>query len=95
MLHLPRRNRRGRWSFGPRSKAGPALHPRDFNTGLFRGGHTGRDLYLRIHNGLAGTPMPRMETKYKPEERWAVVHYIQSLRRKDMAVNDLLAPEDE
>ena len=25
--------------------------PRDFNTGAFRGGHTGRDLYLRIENG--------------------------------------------
>ena len=30
----------------------------------------------------------------KPEERWALVHYVQSLRRTDVAVNDLLAPED-
>jgi DMSO reductase family type II enzyme heme b subunit len=30
----------------------------------------------------------------KPEERWAVVHYVQSLRRTDVAVNDLLTPED-
>ena len=30
----------------------------------------------------------------KPEERWAVVHYVQSLRRTDVAVNDLLAPEN-
>lgn len=57
-----------------------------------RGGSTGRDLYLRIHNGLAGTPMPAYgEAAMKPEERWALVHYIQSLRRKDIEVNDLLA----
>lgn len=75
--------------------SGLAIRPRDFNTGLFRGGFTGPDLYLRIHNGLPGTPMvpygPEMMT---PEERWALVHYVLSLRRTDVAVNDLLAPED-
>ena len=75
--------------------AGLPIRPRDFNTGLFRGGHTGRDLYLRIHNGLPGTPMvPYGDDVLKPEERWALVHYVQSLRRTDVAVNDLLAPED-
>lgn len=75
--------------------AGLVIRPRDFNTGLFRGGHTGPDLYLRIHNGLPGTPM----VPYGPDlmtaaERWALVHYVQSLRRTEVAVNDLLAPED-
>ena len=75
--------------------AGLPVRPRDFNTGLFRGGHTGRDLYLRINNGLPGTPMiPYGDDQMKPEERWALVHYIQSLRRSDVSVNDLLAPED-
>ncbi|MBL9139023.1 MAG: c-type cytochrome [Verrucomicrobiales bacterium] len=75
--------------------AGLAIRPRDFNTGLFRGGHTGRDLYLRINNGLPGTPMiPYGDDLLKPEERWALVHYVQSLRRTDVAVNDLLAPAD-
>ena len=75
--------------------AGLPARPRDFNTGLFRGGHTGRDLYLRIHNGLAGTPMvPYGSDVMKPEERWALVHFVQSLRRTDVAVNDLLTPED-
>jgi DMSO reductase family type II enzyme heme b subunit len=75
--------------------AGLPVRPRDFNTGLFRGGHTGRDLYLRIHNGLPGTPMlPFGADLLKPVERWALVHYIQSLRRTDVSVNDLLAPED-
>ncbi len=75
--------------------AGLPVRPRDFNTGLFRGGHTGRDLYLRINNGLPGTPMiPYGDGTMKPEERWALVHYVQSIRRTDVAVNDLLAPED-
>lgn len=75
--------------------AGLPIRPRDFNIGQFRGGSTGRDLYLRIHNGLAGTPMiPYGPDQLKPEERWALVHYVLSLRRTDAAVNDLLAPED-
>lgn len=75
--------------------SGLPIRPRDFNTGLFRGGHTGRDLYLRIHNGLAGTPMvPYGSDLMKPEERWALVHFVKSLRRTDVAVNDLLTPED-
>lgn len=75
--------------------AGLPIRPRDFNTGLFRGGHTGRDLYLRIHNGLPGTPMvPYGPEAMQAEERWALVHYVQSLRRTDVAVNDLLTPED-
>jgi mono/diheme cytochrome c family protein len=78
-----------------RDSAGLPIRPRDFNNGLFRGGHTGPDLYLRINNGLPGTPMiPYGDDVLKPEERWALVHYVQSLRRTDVAVNDLLAPED-
>jgi mono/diheme cytochrome c family protein len=72
------------------------LPPRDFNTGAFRGGHTGRDLYLRIATGMPGTPMvafgPEVMTD---DERWSVVHYIQSLRRKEIEINDILAPQDD
>jgi DMSO reductase family type II enzyme heme b subunit len=71
------------------------LLPRDFNIGAFRGGHTGRDLYLRIATGMAGTPMPPFgDDLLTPEQRWAVVLYVQSLRRKDIEVNDILAPAD-
>ncbi|MDO8545255.1 MAG: c-type cytochrome [Opitutaceae bacterium] len=74
---------------------GVSLPPRDFNTGAFRGGHTGRDLYLRVATGLAGTPMPPYDdAAVSPEQRWALVHYVQSLRRKDIEVNDILAPGD-
>jgi len=78
-----------------RDNWGLPIRPRDFNTGAFRGGHTGRDLYLRIHNGLAGTPMlPYGADVITPAERWSLVHYVLSLRRKDIEVNDMLAPED-
>ncbi len=71
------------------------LPPRDFNTGAFRGGHTGRDLFTRISTGLAGTPMVAFDNKVMTDsERWCLVHFIQSLRRKDVEINDLLAPAD-
>jgi mono/diheme cytochrome c family protein len=71
------------------------LPPRDFNTGAFRGGHTGQDLYTRVATGLAGTPMVAFDNKVMTDaERWSVVHFIQSLRRKDVEINDMLAPSD-
>ena len=74
---------------------GLPLPPRDFTIGAFRGGSQGRDLYLRIRNGMAGTPMPPFDdTVLTPEDRWALVHYIQSLRRKQAEVRDILHPED-
>ena len=74
---------------------GFSLSARDFNTGAFRGGHTGRDLFLRTFTGLAGTPMPPFdETVLKPDDRWALVHYVQSLRRKEIEINDILQPTD-
>lgn len=74
---------------------GLPLRPRDFTIGSFRGGSEGRDLFLRIANGMAGTPMPPFDdTVLKPEDRWALVQFIQSLRRKDAEVHDILKPED-
>ena len=71
------------------------LPPRDFNNGAFRGGATGRDLFLRTVTGLPGTPMVPYGTNLMTDsERWSLVHYIQSLRRKDVEINDILAPAD-
>jgi len=78
-----------------RDAFGLPIRPRDFNTGAFLGGHTGRDLYLRINNGLAGTPMAAFgEGVISANERWALVHYVLSLRRKEIEINDILAPAD-
>ncbi len=74
---------------------GIPIHPRDFSSGAFRGGATGPDLYTRIAVGLGGTPMVAYPDEVlRPDDRWALVHYIQSLRQKDVEVNDILAPED-
>jgi DMSO reductase family type II enzyme heme b subunit len=79
-----------------RDTQGLYLPPRDFNTGAFRGGHTGHDLYLRIAAGLPGTPMVAFGPDVMSDkERWSVVHYIQSLRRKDVEISDMLAPPDD
>jgi len=75
---------------------GFSLPARDFNTGQFRGGHEGRDLYLRVAGGIPGTPMPVFDDKMvSPEDRWAIVHYVQSLRRKDVEISDILKPADD
>jgi mono/diheme cytochrome c family protein len=44
------------------------LPPRDFNTGAFRGGHTGHDLFTRIATGLAGTPMVAFDNKVMTDQ---------------------------
>jgi hypothetical protein len=70
-------------------RAGLPVRPRGFNTRLFRAAH-GRDLYLRI-NGLAA---PMIHTAGNPETGGTGPRpYMQSLRRTDVAVNDLLIPE--
>ncbi len=74
---------------------GIPIRPRDFSSGVFRGGSTGADLYTRIAVGLAGTPMVAYPDEVlKPADRWALVHYILSLRQKDAEINDILRPED-
>jgi mono/diheme cytochrome c family protein len=70
------------------------LPPRDFNSGAFRGGSSGRDIYLRIAAGLPGTTMPPYSDEVmNPDDRWALTHYIRSLRRKDVEISEVLATD--
>jgi len=61
------------------------LRARDFRRGNFRGGNRPEDLYLRIHSGIKGTPMPAAgpspgaDGAYTEEEIWHVVNYVLSL----------------
>ena len=41
-----------------KDNAGQPVRPRDFTTGIFRGGAESRDVYYRIFAGIDGTPMP-------------------------------------
>jgi mono/diheme cytochrome c family protein len=56
---------------------------RDFTDGVYKGGPTDRDLYLRFTTGMTGSPMPAYAAEMTAKERWALVHFVQSLRRKD------------
>lgn len=51
----------------------------DLTRGRFKGGSTPQDLYLRIHTGIDGSPMPSYAAEATPGEIWALVHYVRSL----------------
>lgn len=64
---------------------------RDFTTGVYLGGPTDRDLYLRFTTGVNGTPMPSYAESLTDEQRWALVQYVQSLR---VPHEEFTAPRD-
>ena len=66
--------------------------PRDFTSGVYLGGGTPQDLYLRFAGGMDGTPMPSYgnlsELLGKPKEdenelAWSLVYYVKSLEEDD------------
>lgn len=59
---------------------GMPITPRDFTSGLFKGGSTNRDLFVRTVSGIEGTPMPGFgRDLLTDDERWALVHFVRSL----------------
>ncbi len=61
------------------------LHPRDFTKGLFHGGDRPEEQYLRIYNGIKGTPMPAFGQSpgnpgvLTPQQIRDLVQYVRSL----------------
>jgi mono/diheme cytochrome c family protein len=53
----------------------------DFTSGVYKGGASDTDIYLRFTTGMTGTPMPSFATELSDEERWAVVRFVKSLTR--------------
>ncbi|MDR4504794.1 MAG: cytochrome c [Candidatus Scalindua sp.] len=51
--------------------------------GKFKGGATNRDIYLRFTTGINGTPMPSFARELSDEDRWSLVHFVQSLAIKE------------
>ncbi len=47
-----------------------------------KSGHTAKDLFRTVTSGLDGTPM-RSYSDLPEEDRWALVHYIRSIFRKE------------
>jgi mono/diheme cytochrome c family protein len=62
-------------------EAGYPIPPANFTRGLYKGGGTPSDIYMRFTTGMTGTPMPSFEKTLTEEERWALVHYVKSLER--------------
>ena len=60
---------------------GNPVTPRDFTQGIFRGGFKPADLYKRVACGVKGTPMPAFAGILKPDEIWAVVHFVRMLNQ--------------
>jgi mono/diheme cytochrome c family protein len=73
-----------------RDEWGEFILPRDLTSGVFRGGERREDVYLRVHCGIPGTPMPSMGESLGADgrplldarETWALVDYVLSLSGK-------------
>ncbi|OHB70163.1 MAG: hypothetical protein A2W23_01310 [Planctomycetes bacterium RBG_16_43_13] len=59
---------------------GYPIPPNNFTRGIYKGGATAKDVYLRFSTGMNGTPMPSFAEQLTNEERWNLVHYVQSLQ---------------
>jgi len=60
---------------------GYAIVPRDFTSGPLKVGDRPEDLYRAFMTGLNGSPMPSFAESITPDEAWALVVYVRSLRK--------------
>jgi len=60
---------------------GNPIIPRDFTSGPLKVGDEPEDLYRAFQTGLNGTPMPSFAESITPDESWALVAYVRSLRK--------------
>ena len=64
-----------------RDEWGYPVLPRDFTSGPLKVGAEPEDLYRAFMAGLSGSPMPSYSDTLKPDEAWALVAYVRSLRK--------------
>ncbi|MEO2006776.1 MAG: c-type cytochrome [Candidatus Poribacteria bacterium] len=62
-----------------RDEWGNAIRANDFTRGIYKGGATDEDVYLRFITGMMGTPMPSYGGIMTDEQAYALVHYVKSL----------------
>ncbi|WP_196784305.1 c-type cytochrome [Crateriforma conspicua] len=70
--------------------------PRNFSTGVFHGGESASDLYLRITQGIDGTPMPAatfVEGEFEEVDVWHLINFIRSL--EDQAQMESQTPTED
>ena len=59
---------------------GHPIRPADLaQSWTFRGGSSREDIFRTMSTGLNGTPMPSFSDALKPEQRWAITDFIDSL----------------
>jgi len=81
---------RGRRTPAYQDDWGYDILPRDFASGVFRGGSRPIDVYRCIYAGINGTPMPGLgemkgadgELLVSGDDLWALVHYVRSLSER-------------
>jgi mono/diheme cytochrome c family protein len=72
--------------------------PRNFAEGVFRGGSSSKDLYLRITQGIDGSPMPAatfVEGEFEKEDVWHLINFIRSLQTEETPADEAPAESDE
>ncbi len=77
---------------------GDPIRPYDFTgTKPMKNGPAPQDVYRTVMTGLTGTPMPSFGDVLEPQQAWAVVSYVRSLRRPVEAVGgeDVTLPPQE
>jgi len=60
------------------------IKPRNFEEGVFRGGADPEDLYRRLNQGIAGTPMPAVTLvsgQLEEEDIWHLINFVRSLEK--------------
>lgn len=62
------------------------IRANDFTRGIYKGGGSEEDIYLRFASGMDGTPMPSYEGTATPVEIWALVRYVKSLAGEKVAI---------
>ena len=59
------------------------IHPRNFTEGYFRGGDSAADLWIRIAQGIEGSPMPAstfVEGEFEEDDVWHLINFVRSLQ---------------
>jgi mono/diheme cytochrome c family protein len=57
------------------------ITPHDFTSGPLKVGDAPEDLYRTFMTGLNGTPMPSFAETLSPDDAWALVAYVRTLRK--------------
>jgi mono/diheme cytochrome c family protein len=69
---------------------GRPTRPFDLTIADFRCGSSDQDIYRTLFTGLDGTPMPSFADTVDPPDRWPLVHFVRTLRRKPTLLEKVL-----